>query len=56
MLEIYRPTEQYVRPSIVVPNATAATSVAVIAILYGGRVRPEVNVGEIHVSPDEGTA
>ena len=56
MLEIYRPTEQYVRPSIGVPNATAATPVAVIAILYGGRVRPEVNVGEIHVSPDEGTA
>ena len=56
MLEIYRPTEQFVRLSIAVPNAGAATPIAVIAILYGGRFRPEVNAGEIHVSPDEGTA
>lgn len=56
MLDIYRPTEQYVRPSVAVPNATAATPVAVIAVLYGGRNRPETNAGEIHVSPDEGTA
>lgn len=56
MLDIHRPTEQYVRPSIAVPNATAATPIAVIAILYGGRYRPESNAGEVHVSPDEGTA
>ncbi len=56
MLEIYRPTEQYVRPSIAVPNAAVATPIAVIAILYGGRMRPESNPGEIHVSPDEGVA
>lgn len=56
MLDIYRPTEQYVRPSVAVPNATAATPIAIIAILYGGRMRPESNPGELHSSPDEGTA
>ncbi len=56
MLDIYRPTEQYVRPSVAVPNAVAATPVAVIAILYGGRNRPESNAGEIHASPYEGIA
>jgi hypothetical protein len=56
MLDIYRPTEQYVRPSIAVPNGTDPTPIAVIAILYGGRSRPESNVGELHTSPDEGTA
>lgn len=56
MLDIYRPTEQYVRPSIAVPNAAAATPVAVIAVLYGGRIQPESNAGELHSSPDEGTA
>lgn len=56
MLDIYRPTEQHVRPSLAVPNASTATPVAVIAILYGGRNRPESNVGELHSSPDEGTA
>lgn len=56
MLDIYRPTEQYVRPSVAVPNASAATPVAVMAVLYGGRVQPESNAGELHTSPDEGTA
>jgi hypothetical protein len=56
MLDIYRPQEQYVRPSIAVPNGTNPVPVAVIAVLYGGRFRPESNVGELHVSPDEGTA
>ncbi len=56
MLDIYRPTEQYVRPSVAVPNAAAATPVAVMAILYGGRVQPESNSGELHTSPAEGTA
>lgn len=56
MLDIYRPQEQYVRPVITVPNAAAATPVSVIAILYGGRFRPESNAGELHSSPDEGVA
>jgi hypothetical protein len=56
MLDIHRPAKQYVRPSIAVPNAGAATPVACIAILYGGRYRPETNAGELHVSPAEGTA
>ena len=56
MLDIYRPTEQYVRPSVAVPNAAAATPVAVIAILYGARFQPVSNTGELHTSPDEGTA
>ena len=56
MLDIYRPTEQYVRPSVAVPNAAAATPVAVIAVLYGARYQPVSNAGELHTSPDEGTA
>lgn len=56
VLDIYRPEERYVRPVITVPNATAATPTAVIALLYGGRVHPESNTGEFHPSPAEGTA
>ena len=55
-LTIHRPTDRYVRPVVTVPNAAAATPVSVVAIRYGGRYRPETNEGEIHVSPDEGTA
>lgn len=55
-LTIHRPTERYVRPVLIAPNAAAATPVSVVAIQYGGRYRPETNAGEIHVSPDEGTA
>ncbi len=56
MLCVHNPTERYVRPIVTVPNASAATPVSVIAVLYGGRYRPESNSGELHVSPDEGTA
>jgi hypothetical protein len=56
MLDIFRPQKQYVRPVVVVPNATAATPVSVEAIQYGGRFQPETNTGELHTSPDEGTA
>ena len=56
MLDIYRPTKQYVRPSVAVPNAAAATPVAVIAVLYGARYQPLSNDGKLHTSPDEGTA
>lgn len=56
VLDIYRPIERYVRPVITVPNATAATPLAVIALLYGGRNLPESNTGEFHPSPAEGTA
>lgn len=55
-LTIHRPTDRYVRPVVTVPNAAAATPVSVVAIRYGGRYLPETNNGEIHMSPDEGTA
>ena len=56
MLVVHRPTKRYVRPVVVVPNATAAKPVAVDAFQYGGKYRPETNTGELHTSPDEGTA
>jgi hypothetical protein len=56
MLDVYRPTERYVRPVVTVPNASAATPVSVIAIQYGARFQPVSNDGELHTSPDEGTA
>ncbi|HEU4328068.1 MAG TPA: hypothetical protein VFS21_33335 [Roseiflexaceae bacterium] len=56
VLEVYRPQERYVRCVVTVPNATAATPTAVIAIRYGARVLPISNTGELHLSPSEGTA
>ncbi|GAB4203596.1 MAG: hypothetical protein OHK0022_27910 [Roseiflexaceae bacterium] len=56
VLEVYRPQERYVRAVVTVPNATAATPTAVLAIRYGPRVLPVSNAGEVHLSPAEGTA
>lgn len=56
VLDIFRPTELYVRPVVTVPNLAAATPVSVIAIKYGARKTPVTNTGELHVSPAEGTA
>lgn len=60
VLDVYRPTERYVRPLIT--RATANTVIdSVIAIQYGARALPTTNdVGtvagtELHVSPGEGT-
>lgn len=56
-IEIKNPQERYVRPALVVPNISAAKSVAIFAIRYGARYLPETNSdGELHVAPAEGTA
>lgn len=59
-LDIYRPGKQYVR--VVAARGTSSTLESVWAILYGPRQAPVDNtttgtiVGELHVTPDEGTA
>lgn len=60
-LDVYRPTERFVRVSVI--RAGANTTVGEIyALRYAGRFLPETNlitntiIGELHVSPDEGTA
>lgn len=55
-LEIHQPNERYVRPLVAVPNATAATPTAVLAIQFNAKEIPQTNAGELHVSPVEGTA
>lgn len=55
-LEIHQPSDQYVRPVVTVPNATAATPTGVIAIQFNAKEIPITNAGELHVSPAEGTA
>ena len=55
-LEIHNPRERYVRPLTAVPNATAATPTAVLAIQFNAKDIPQTNSGEVHVSPAEGTA
>ena len=55
-LEIHQPLERYVRPLTAVPNAVAATPVAVLAIQFNAKDLPQSNDGELHVSPAEGTA
>lgn len=57
ILEIVEPKERYVRPVITVPNVTTAKITFCIAIRYGAEELPvSGNVGELHVSPAEGTA
>lgn len=57
VLRIHQPAERYVRPIITVPNANTATPVACVAVQYGARVLPYAQaLGELHVSPAEGTA
>lgn len=60
-LDIYRPTERYIRP--VVSRATQnATIDSIMAIQYGPRVKltthdaMTVGGGEVHAGPAEGTA
>lgn len=59
-LDIYRPLKQFVR--MVALRGTSTTIDWGIAIRYGGKKGPQVNnvagsiVGELHVSPAEGTA
>ncbi len=55
-LEIHQPLERYVRALVTVPNATAATPTAVIALQFNAKNVPITNSGELAVSPAEGTA
>ena len=57
LLDIHQPKERYVRPVITVPDASAATPTFCIAIRYNAKNKPVTNtVGELHVTPAEGTA
>ncbi len=61
VLDVYRPTDRYVRPVVVRGTANAVID-SVIAIQYRGRKMPVVQdtttiaANEQHVSPAEGTA
>lgn len=55
-LEIHQPGKRWVRPLTIVPNADAATPTAVLALQFNAKEIPQVNAGEIHISPLEGTA
>ena len=60
-LDIYKPTERYVTANIIRAGANTATG-DMYAIQYEGKVKPELNlvtnalIGELSISPDEGTA
>lgn len=57
ILEVVQPQERYVRPVLTVPDLTAAKSLAIISVRYRSiEELPQTNTGELHVSPDEGTA
>jgi len=59
-LDIYKPTDRYVRLEIT--RGTSTTVGEIYAILYEGSKLPIDNlvddtiIGELHISPDEGTA
>jgi hypothetical protein len=59
VLEVYRPTDRYVRCQVI--RGTSTTIEAIWCIQYRGRKMPVDNNGtyqaaEVHASPDEGTA
>lgn len=62
VLDIYRPTQRYLRPAIVRGGSTGAVIDSVIAIQYGARTKPTTNDAttvantEAWVSPALGTA
>lgn len=55
VLTIVKPQERYVRPVMTIANITAVPAFCV-AIQHTARVSPVSKTGELHVSPDEGTA
>lgn len=55
VLTIVKPQERYVRPIVTIANITAVPAFCV-AIQHTARVSPVSKTGELHVSPDEGTA
>lgn len=57
ILDIHQPTERYVRPVVVVPDAAAATPVFCVAIRYNAKSKPVANSNvEQYITPAEGTA
>ena len=56
-IDVFRPTDRYVRAEIVRAGATTVTE-TFFAIQYRGRKSPVTSIAtqETHVSPDEGTA
>jgi hypothetical protein len=57
VLDIYKPEERYVRAVVAIPDLTTPAAVTIIAIKYGPTNKPTTQMtGELHVSPDEGTA
>jgi hypothetical protein len=60
-IDIYKPTERYLTANIIRAGANTATG-DIYAIQYEGKVKPELNlvtntiIGELSISPDEGTA
>ena len=59
-LDIYKPAERYLTANIIRAGANTATG-DIYAIQYEGKVKPEINIvtdviiGELHITPDEGT-
>jgi len=61
-LDVYKPADRYVR--LEVARGASTTVGDIWAILYQGRILPEAAanlvtdelIGELHISPDEGTA
>lgn len=59
-LDIHKPQERYLTANIIRAGTNTATG-DIYAIQYCGKVKPESNIvtnviiGELHVSPDEGT-
>jgi len=59
-VEVYRPKDRYVRCEVA--RGTSSTCESIWAIQYGARKQPVDNTttgtiaGELHVTPDEGTA
>jgi hypothetical protein len=62
VLDIYRPTQRYIRAAIVRGGATGAVIDSVVAIRYAARTKPTTNdattvaITEAWVSPAPGTA
>lgn len=56
VLDIKRPQKRYVRAVLTCPDTASGLAVSIIAIRYNGGIVPVTNVGELHVSPDEGVA
>ena len=62
VLDVYRPTQRYIRGVVVRGGSTGAVVQGVIAIQYGGRTRPNANdatsvaAATLAVSPAVGTA